>query len=147
MRSGGSKTRLLQIGAVTAAVILIVALATLALSRERGSALAGRWELVLVELPTDSVEPSESSWIEFGDGRFHGVGDCVSFQGKVQVPGEGRLTIIDMSTQAECAPLSPVDTAYDDDFPAVTSYMLSSNGSLTLQSSDASVQFSYGWAP
>lgn len=127
------------------AVVVVALLTTLALSRERESLLDGRWELALIELPTESIQPADLSWIEFHNDRFHGIGECVTFRGTFALTSDRRISIADVTSSEECAPLSPVDSAYTDQFSTISSYTVTERGFLTLQSRDASIQFSYEW--
>ncbi len=142
-----SRTRFLRVAAALLAVALVALLTMLALARQRDSMLDGRWGLVLIELPTASVQPTDLSWIEFQDDRFHGIGECLTFRGVLASPSERRLSIVDMTSSEQCAPLSPVDNAYADEFAIISSYTVSESGFLTLQSRDASIQFTYEWRP
>lgn len=140
-----NRARFLRVAGALLAVVVVALLTMLALSRERDSVLDGQWELVLIELPTESIQPADLSWIEIQDDQFHGIGECLTFRGSLAFPSDRRLSIDDMTSIEECAPLSPVDDAYTDQFSRISSYKATENGFLTLQSSDASIQFSYEW--
>jgi hypothetical protein len=135
--------RLIRIGFGILAGGLVVAVLLVAVGRARNaSPLDGRWGLYLIELPTESIA-GFGQWIEFDGGDFVGAGDCTTFDGRVDFSGEHNFAVASFSTTPVCSSPTAIDRAIEAHFQTLTVH----KGYLTLQTSDASIQFNYEWAP
>lgn len=123
--------------------MLVAALALIAISRTPENALDGRWDLILIETPEGSFGPaSGNEWIEFSGPGFRGEMACFEFNGEFVATTTGTLQLGEWGWGGSCEELDPASQAFDRYFPEIAEYRVGPSG-LTLESSDASVQFTY----
>ncbi len=128
---------------VGAFAVLVAALALIGLSRIPEASLDGRWSLILIETPEASVGPvSGNEWIEFDGASFRGEMPCFEFDGELMVTRSGNLELGGWGWAGGCEELDPASKAFDEYFGSISEFEIGTGG-LTLQTADASVQFSY----
>lgn len=123
-------------------MIVVGALTTVALTRPAKSQPGGTWELFLIETPVGSFIPEDTSWIEFDDTGFHGTIECWEIDGFYRVDETGLFEVDGWGVSNLCDDEGPEFTqVFERYFDEAT--VVRVGGGMTLQSQDASVQFSF----
>ncbi len=124
-------------------VALVATLSVIALGQEPAPSLQGRWILSTIETPEGAygVEGGRP-WIEFDGESFRGQMDCLEFEGTMAIPSPGVIRFEEWSSGGPCNQFEDIDQAFDQYFSILSVYRFGEDG-LILESSDASVRFSY----
>ncbi len=128
--------------AVLALVLLIIgALTLIALLRFDDNPIEGRWQLILIELPRGSLQRGDGAWIEFDGDDFSGHVDCVDFEGVATLLPDQHIELAQIAWSITCEPVTALADAHMSHLDTLSRY--SGRNSLTIQTTDASVQFTY----